>query len=106
MSTPGTSCGTRQQRKVGLTAVDSPAAQVLATAHCLQGSQEPPTAAGQGPSPLPTKHTSILAQFYAPTINPLRQPAGYRFFVVMLMPKLSIIRNDVSSFGFFVIASM
>ena len=31
---------------------------------------------------------------------------GYRFFNVMLMPKLSIIRNDVSNAGFFVMASM
>lgn len=31
-------------------------------------------------------------------------PPSYRFFSVMLMPKLSIIMNDVSRFGFVVIA--
>lgn len=31
---------------------------------------------------------------------------GYRFFSVMLIPQLSIMMNDVSKSGFFVIASM
>ena len=31
---------------------------------------------------------------------------GYRFFNVMLMPKLSIMMNDVSKAGFLVMASM
>ena len=38
----------------------------------------------------------MLAQLFHHTI--------YRFFNVMLMPKLSIIMNDVSRFGFVVIA--
>ena len=38
--------------------------------------------------------------------GPCQLTAHCRFFSVMLMPKLSIIMNDVSSLGFFVIASM
>lgn len=38
--------------------------------------------------------------------NPAQSLWSYRFLVVMLIPKLSIIMNDVSRFRFVVMASM
>jgi hypothetical protein len=40
---------------------------------------------------------------HRPVVN---SAAAYRFFNVMLIPKLSIMMNDVSKAGFLVMASM
>ena len=45
----------------------------------------------------------VMSQPHRPAVN---SHAAYLFFNVMLIPKLSIMMNDVSRFGFLVMASM